>query len=115
MASQPGSIAQSVLTFSSMIPAKLVAGRFKGRITPENLLYIRSYMSYFECDGCGATEYTEDNPFVEHRVPRLSDPSDLACIIAGCLSCLPGGKTPDEWTDYIESDEAMHNGHMFLT
>lgn len=72
-------------------------------------------MSYFDCDACGATEYTEANPFVEVRVPRPSDPSDMCCIMAGCLNCFPGSKTPAQWNEYIESKVAMINGHYFLT
>lgn len=70
---------------------------------------------YFKCDGCGTVEYTERNPFVEVRVPRPSDPSDMCCIMAGCSDCFPGSKTPTEWKEYIESRMALVNGHMFLT
>lgn len=82
-------------------------------------------MSYFECDGCGTTEYSHLNPFVEIRVPRPSDRSDLCCIMAGCSRCFPphelgtavagGSATPEQWEDYIESPEAMKAGFMFLT
>lgn len=76
-------------------------------------------MSYFECDACGATEYTDENPFVEVRTPRPSDPSDMCCILAGCAGCFGGiggtVKTPEGWTEYIESVEAYRNGHLFLT
>lgn len=70
---------------------------------------------YFKCDGCGAVEYTFDNPFVEVRVPRPSDPTDMCCILAGCSNCFPGSKTPEEWSKWIESAEAMEAGYMWLT
>lgn len=72
-------------------------------------------MSYYECDACGTTEFTEANPFVEVRTPRPSDPSGLCCIIAGCLECFPGSKTPEQWSNYIESDEAAKAGYYWLT
>lgn len=72
-------------------------------------------MSYYTCDDCAEDNYTEANPFVEIRVPRPSDPSDLCCIMGGHSNCFPGNKTPAQWDDYIESAEAMRNGHMFLT
>jgi hypothetical protein len=72
-------------------------------------------VSYFECDACGATEYTAENPFVEVRVTRPSDRTDLCCIMGGCSTCFPGSKTPAEWADYIESPEAYAAGYLFLT
>lgn len=73
-------------------------------------------MSYSECDNCGGSDYiAERDPFVEVRVPRPSDPSDLVCIIAGHHSCFPGNKTPAEWEEYIESPEAYAAGYLFLT
>lgn len=72
-------------------------------------------MSYFECDGCGTKEYTKENPFVEVRTPRPSDPSDLCCIVAGCLACFPGTRTPQEWSEYIETEDAYAQGYLFLT
>lgn len=72
-------------------------------------------MSYFNCDGCGRTEYGGGVKFVEFRRPRPSDPSDLCCTMAGCSDCFPGCKTPEEWEDYIESPEAYALGYLFLT
>lgn len=72
-------------------------------------------MSYFSCDACGTEEYTPENPFVEVRVPRPSDRTDLCCIIAGCAACFPGTRTPAEWEEYFESGEAGRDGYLFLT
>lgn len=75
--------------------------------------------NYFNCDGCDTTTYTETNPYVEVRVPRPSDPSDLCCIIAGCSDCFGGigetVKTPQGWSEYMESDEAYDKGYMWLS
>lgn len=72
-------------------------------------------MSYMDCDDCGGAEYSPGNPYVEIRVPRPSDPSDLCCIMGGHSACFPGNRTPAEWDDYIESPEAYAAGYLFLT
>lgn len=68
-----------------------------------------------ECDGCERTSFNAANPYVEVRVPRPSDPSDLVCILAGCASCFPGTRTPLEWDEYFESGEAGRDGFAWLT
>lgn len=77
-------------------------------------------MDYMTCDSCGALDYTGVNPYVEVRVPRPSDPSDLCCILGGHLGCFGNSigtsvNTPSGWDEYIESPEALRNGHLFLT
>lgn len=67
------------------------------------------------CDGCDGTAYTPDDPFVEVRPARPSDPTDLACVLIGHRKCFPGSRTPAEWDAYIESPEARAAGHLFLT
>lgn len=68
-----------------------------------------------ECDGCGISEYSASNPYVEVRVARPSDPSELVCILAGCISCFPGSKTPAEYEEYFESGAAAADGFAWLT
>lgn len=78
---------------------------------------------YWACDTCGSKDYTALNPFVEVRIPRPSDRADLCCILAGHGDCFgyrrgqenPSVKTPDEWTEYIESEDAMREGYLWLT
>lgn len=71
-----------------------------------------------DCDICYGDNYAVD-PYVEVRVERPSDHSDMCCIMAGHASCFGGVgstvKTPEGWTEYIESAEAYNNGHLFLT
>lgn len=83
-------------------------------------------MAWLKCDACRSSVYTEDNPFVEIRQRRPSDPTEIACTIAGHKDCMPikgdlpdiassgGVATPKQWQEYIESPEAMLNGHLFL-
>lgn len=77
-------------------------------------------MSYpLTCDHCGGVAYHAIDPYVEVRVPRPSDRSDLCCIMAGHASCFGGisdsVKTPAGWDEYIESPEAYAAGYLFLT
>jgi hypothetical protein len=84
-------------------------------------------MSYMTCDSCDGNTYTHDNPFVEFRVPRPSDKSDMCCTLAGHKKCfapsteLPsigetgGVATPVQWELWIESPEARKHGFCFLT
>lgn len=73
-------------------------------------------MSFPACDSCGTVNYiAERNPYVEVRVARPSDPSELVCILAGCNSCFPGSKTPAEYEEYFESGEAGRDGFAWLT
>lgn len=75
------------------------------------------------CDICDGGYYTHDNPFVNYRVPRPSDPTDMCCTMWGHLKCL-GGKismtpqggvaTPDQWQDWIENEGAKL-GFCFLS
>lgn len=67
------------------------------------------------CDGCNRTYYTAENPYVEVRVARPSDPSDLVCVLAGCASCFPGNRTPAEWDEYFDSGAAASDGFAWLT
>lgn len=67
------------------------------------------------CDGCGSSEYSSVNPYVEIRTSRPSDPSDLVCVLAGCASCFPGEKTPEEWETYFDSGDAARDGFAWLT
>lgn len=73
-------------------------------------------MAYMICDICENEDYNVGNPFVEIRVPRPSDPSDMCCIMAGHDECFGGGNmTPDQWSDWIESPEAAAAGYYWLT
>ena len=51
------------------------------------------------------------------RLPRPSDPSDLCAIFATCEAHAAevGAKPESYWDEYIESEEAMKAGHIFLT
>lgn len=75
------------------------------------------------CDICDGNTYTEDNPFVEIRTQRPSDPMDMCCIIWGHLNCFGGEEhigdtsgtaTPDKWSDWIEGEGAAL-GFAFLS
>lgn len=83
-------------------------------------------MSWSKCDSCGESAYTADNPFVEYRQPRPSDPSDMCCTLAGHFRCfspvsasLPqisadgGVATPAQWREWIEGEGALL-GFAFL-
>jgi hypothetical protein len=77
-------------------------------------------MSWKECDRCHDSEYTPENPFVEYRQKRPSDPTDMCCTLAGHLQCfsqqsalaLPiigndsGVATPEQWQTWIEGEGA---------
>jgi hypothetical protein len=74
------------------------------------------------CDACGKAGYTEDNPLVEVRQPRPSDPSDVCCIMAGHANCLGGSgqpgahggvATPAEWDAWLadgDRSDVLHLG-----
>lgn len=86
-------------------------------------------MSYMTCDVCDTSGYTEENPFVEYRTQRPSDHSDMCCTMAGHAKCfnikdiktLPqisdvdGIATREQWSKWIESNEAQKAGFCFLT
>jgi len=86
-------------------------------------------MAWNECDVCKGTEYSESDPFVEHRQRRPSDHSDMCCTMAGHAKCfgvtdaatLPsigeggGIATNKQWNDWIESPAAYKAGYLFLT
>jgi hypothetical protein len=76
---------------------------------------------WYHCDLCGADDYTDANPFVECRIPRPSDKTDMCCVIAGHLNCLSpmpadrlpsiapfggGTATPEQWEHWIENEGA---------
>lgn len=68
------------------------------------------------CDTCNTPLSRED--LVEVRIPRPSDPTDLCCVMAGCVSCFPKGessRTAAEWNEFIESPEASAKGYLWLT
>lgn len=86
-------------------------------------------MRWRDCDSCDKRTYTAENPFVECRVPRPSDRSDMCCVMAGHLWCfgpnrpasdLPqigaegGLATPEQWQAWIESKDADEAGFAFL-
>lgn len=79
-------------------------------------------MSYLTCDTCDTDTYTEDNPFVEVRMPRPSDKTDMSCILAGHKVCMGetginpkgGVATPEEWQMWIEGEGAKL-GFLFLS
>lgn len=71
--------------------------------------------NWLQCDICEKDGYDDDNPFVEVRQKRPSDPADMTCIMAGHWKCLGGmaGKepspselggvaTPEQWQEWIE-------------
>ena len=77
------------------------------------------------CDHCKQSTYTNDNPFVEMRMPRPRYPPDMCCVWAGHKYCLSGDirpytsakggvATPEQWRDWIESAEAAEAGIIFL-
>jgi len=78
------------------------------------------------CDYCDGSVYTDDNPYVEVRIPRPSDPRDLSCVMAGhakCASSRPtpqtgvhgGIGTPEQWEAFMESPEARQAGLLWLS
>lgn len=84
-------------------------------------------MAWLECDICKQHTYTDENPFVEMRIPRPSDPSDMCCVLAGHKNCvgaakseLPqitesgGAATVEQWEKWIETKEARSWGFLFL-
>ena len=80
-------------------------------------------MAWMDCDMCGEDSYTEDNPFVEVKQARLSNPSDWATTLAGHKNCvgargqdLPsisrggGYATPSQWTAFFEEGGPLLEG-----
>jgi hypothetical protein len=60
------------------------------------------------CDMCGKP--CTEGEWVEVRIPRPSDPTDMTCIMAGCKACFPDGKSPKAWQEWIEGP-----GFLWLT
>lgn len=71
-----------------------------------------------KCDYCDRV-LSEDEDVMEVRRPRPSDPHDMCCVLSGCKDCFPYSKntcmTGAQWEQYIESDEAVENGHIWLS
>lgn len=89
-----------------------------------------------ECDNCGGTDYTAENPRVLYCRQRPSDKSDMCCVMAGHWQCFSGGiegkayvaqlptrehpgsealATGDDLERWIEGPEARALGYVFLT
>lgn len=75
-------------------------------------------MATIKCDQCDTV--IEAVKRYEVRLPRPSDPSDLCAILWICEACASEmgagvARTPQQWADYIESDEARAKGYLFLS
>lgn len=82
-------------------------------------------MAWSQCDHCKGEIYTAENPFVEFRTRRPSDPREMCCVMAGHKQCLNvtdipsignegGVATRQQWEEWIESKAALDAGFMFL-
>ena len=68
--------------------------------------------TWTKCDCC--CEYRDVADIRLGVTERPSDPSSLCCVLYGCTTCHDEWHTGEWWHDYIESDEARANGHMWL-
>jgi hypothetical protein len=77
--------------------------------------YISIMSSAFTCDVCDKDTPPGERHIV--RVPRPSDPSDLCGVMWTCPACADsvGAKSESYWEEYIETEEAIKAGHLFLT
>jgi hypothetical protein len=80
-----------------------------------------------KCDVCDSDRYTEDDPLVYGCQRRPSDPMEMCSTIAGHAKCFRvevdkmkpskdgGFATAKQWNDWIESEEALRDGIVFLS
>ena len=66
------------------------------------------------CDVCDAPIEGE---LFEARTPRPSDPSDMCCVMVACAEHADeiGAKPASYWNEWIESDDAIRRGFVFLS
>lgn len=74
------------------------------------------------CDSCfRSINYTIDNPFVQYRTRRPSDPAEMTCTLAGHAGCFgvekvprisggTGWATPEQWEAWLKSADAKAIG-----
>jgi hypothetical protein len=79
------------------------------------------------CDECNGKVYEPGNHFVLYRVPRPSNPADMACTISGHEKCFhPSRSATDDlsqgawatesvWEEWIESPAARAAGRLFIS
>lgn len=72
--------------------------------------------SLLQCDSCGNADYSDENPMVEFRRPRPSDPRDVCCVLAGHMRCFKltadslstdehgGVATREQWNEWASKN-----------
>ena len=103
-------------TFEQLLPfekrsAEEVAALLFGGLSPDDQ---KEATLAATCDVCDKP--IEGEKF-EARTPRPSDPSDMCCVMWACETCAPqiGAKPASYWDEWIESEEAVKAGFIFLS